>query len=85
MVGQIAIPLPPEMLRRSLAWQARHELQEEVRAEFDEARLHGLRARHATIGPTTVPQCRTGEEGHHVARAPRGLESQDVWIFGGHQ
>lgn len=46
-IGQMMIPLPEAMLRRSLAWQSRHETSEEVRAEFGEARDHGLRARHA--------------------------------------
>ena len=38
MKGQIAIPLPPEMLRRSLQWQAQHEMRAEMRAECDEVR-----------------------------------------------
>jgi hypothetical protein len=46
VVGQIAIPLPPQMLRRSLAWQARRDQRAEYRADFDEARVHGLRIRH---------------------------------------
>ena len=47
IVGQLAIPLPPQMLRRSLAWQSRRDQRAECRAEFDEARRHGLIARHA--------------------------------------
>jgi hypothetical protein len=46
VVGQIAIPLPPQMLRRSLAWQARRDQRAEYRAAFDETRVHGLRVRH---------------------------------------
>src|SRR3954452_21490623 len=45
--GQIALKLPPEMLRRSEAWRARRDERAAVRAEFDEARRHGLMARHA--------------------------------------
>src|SRR5438132_6046599 len=44
--GQIAIPLPPQMTRRSLAWQSRRDQRAEYRAAFDEARQHGLRTRH---------------------------------------
>jgi hypothetical protein len=46
VTGQIAIPLPPQMLRRSLAWQARRDQRAEYRAAFDETRVHGLRIRH---------------------------------------
>jgi hypothetical protein len=34
------------MLRRSMAWQARRDQRAQYRADFDEARVHGLRIRH---------------------------------------
>lgn len=47
VVGQIAIPLPPEMLKRSPAWQRRRDQREEYRAAFLRARIPGLQARYA--------------------------------------
>src|SRR5256885_7589864 len=47
VVGQMAIALPPQLLRRSDAWLSRRADNAAVRAEFDEARRHGLRTRHA--------------------------------------
>ena len=46
VTGQIAIPLPKQLLRRSAAWQSRQAQRRAYRAEFVEARTHGLRTRH---------------------------------------
>jgi hypothetical protein len=46
--GQMALDLPPELTRRSEWWEERQAERAVMRAEFKEARRHGLDARHAT-------------------------------------
>lgn len=44
--GQMALDLPPELTRRSEQWEERRAERAAMRAEFKEARRHGLYVRH---------------------------------------